>query len=88
LNRNILEWTSTFIFSLVWLTLVISCGAIGLLYIMIRRGAVARVASLFYLIPPVTALIAWSVFGEQLGQLTLAGMGLAVCGVLLVRSEG
>ena len=83
-----IEWTGTFVFSLVWLTLLISCGAIGLLFMMIRRGAVARVASLFYLIPAVTALMAWPMFGEQFGPLALTGMGLAVCGVLLARGQG
>jgi len=83
-----IEWTETFLFSLVWLTLAISCGAVGLLYIMIRRGAVSHLASLFYLIPPVTALIAWPVFGERFGLLPLLGMALAVFGVALARGRG
>jgi drug/metabolite transporter (DMT)-like permease len=53
--------------------------------VMIRRGAAGRVASLFYLVPPLTALIAWPAFGETLGLLALAGMALAAVGVALVN---
>ncbi|MGQ9368507.1 DMT family transporter [Azospirillum sp. A39] len=80
-----IQWTGEFVFALLWLTFVLSVGAIFLLFVLIRRGAAARVASLFYLVPPVTALIAWLLFGERLGPLALAGMGLAVAGVALVN---
>ena len=44
-----------------------------------------NVASLFYLTPPTTALIAWAVFGETLSPLALGGMAVAVTGVWLAR---
>jgi drug/metabolite transporter (DMT)-like permease len=80
-----IQWTGEFVFALLWLTFVLSVGAIFLLYILIRRGAAARVASLFYLVPPVTALTAWAMFDERLGLIALAGMALAVSGVALVN---
>jgi drug/metabolite transporter (DMT)-like permease len=64
---------------------VLSLGAISLLYVLIRRGAASRVVSLFYLVPPVTALMAYGAFGERLGPLALFGMALAVLGVALVN---
>jgi drug/metabolite transporter (DMT)-like permease len=79
-----ITWSHEFIFALGWLVLVLSVGAISLLMVMIRRGAVARVASFFYMVPPVTALIAWALFDERLGLMALAGMAIAVCGVALV----
>lgn len=79
------EWTGRFVFALTWLCLVLSLGAISLLYLLIRRGAAARVASLFYLVPPCTALFAYFLFGETLSVQALAGMGLAVIGVALVN---
>lgn len=83
------EWTGEFIFALVWLTLVLSVGAIFLLFIMIRAGAASKVASLFYLTPPTTALIAWGLFGETMSAVALAGMALAAAGVWLAnRSQG
>jgi len=71
--------------ALVWLSIVLSVVSIWLLMAMIRRGAAGRVASLFYLVPPLTALIAWPAFGETLGALALAGMVLAAMGVFLVN---
>ena len=80
-----IEWSGTFIFALLWLVLVLSIGAISLLNLLIRSGSAVNVASLFYLTPPTTALIAWAAFGETLSGLALAGMVLAVSGVYLAR---
>jgi drug/metabolite transporter (DMT)-like permease len=79
------EWTADFVFALLWLSLVLSVGAVMLLYFLIRHGAAARVASLFYLVPPVTALVAYFVFGESLHPLALLGMAMAVVGVAIVH---
>ncbi|MCW5698732.1 MAG: DMT family transporter [Rhodospirillales bacterium] len=79
-----IQWSGEFIFALSWLVLVLSIGAVTLLYVIIRRGAAAKVASLFYLVPPVTALIAFFLFGETLGPTALIGMAVTVLGVSLV----
>lgn len=78
------EWTGDFVFALAWLVLVLSIGAISLLNLLIRSGSAVNVASLFYLTPPTTALIAWAMFGERLSGQALCGMVLAVSGVYLV----
>ncbi|WP_184046573.1 DMT family transporter [Roseospira visakhapatnamensis] len=83
-----IAWTAEFLFGLAWLVVVLSVGAVTLLMVMIRMGEAARVASLFYLVPPVTALVAWALFNETLGTLALTGMGVAVLGVLLVIRSG
>ena len=79
------HWTPAFVFALGWLVLVLSVGAVSLLNVLIRSGSAVNVASLFYLTPPTTALIAWAMFGETLTGLALAGMALAVAGVWLAR---
>ena len=79
-----IEWTPDFIFALAWLVLVLSLGAISLLNLLIRGGSAVNVASLFYLTPISTAVIAWAVFGEKLTLTATAGMLLAVSGVYLV----
>lgn len=61
-----IQWTGEFIFALGWLVFVLSLGAISLLNYLIRHGSAVNVASLFYLTPPVTALIAWALFDERL----------------------
>lgn len=81
----LITWSGPFMFALGWLVLVLSVGAISLLNLLIRSGSAVNVASLFYLTPPTTALIAWGVFGETLTGLALAGMAITVFGVWLAR---
>lgn len=81
------RWTGEFVFALAWLVLVLSLGAIFLLLYLIRHGAASRVASLFYLVPPATALMAWALFGETYSLAAAAGMGLAMLAVWLVTKS-
>lgn len=82
-----IDWTGEFIFAMAWLIVVLSFGAITLLMVLIRRGAAAKVSSLFYLVPPVTAVLAFLIFGETLGMLAVVGFAVAVLGVALVTRE-
>jgi drug/metabolite transporter (DMT)-like permease len=82
-SRNI-EWTQQFMFAVAWLAIVLSIGAIGLLYVMIRRGAASKVASLFFLTPSVTALMAFVLFRESLSVLAITGLLVTAVGVALV----
>ena len=79
------DWVPDFVFALAWLVLVLSVGAISLLNWLIRHGSAVNLASLFYLVPPCTALIAWLLFDERLAGMALVGMALAVWGVYLAR---
>lgn len=78
-------WSGEFIFALTWLCVVLSLGAISLLFVLIRRGAAAAVSSLFFLVPPCTALVAYFLFDERLGPMALAGMLVTMLGVALVN---
>lgn len=82
-----IEWTGEFLFALGWLVLVLSLGAITLLFRLIARGAATRVSSLFYLTPAVTALMAYLIFGERLSSLALAGMAIAIVGVAMINRK-
>ncbi|MER8743213.1 MULTISPECIES: DMT family transporter [unclassified Mesorhizobium] len=75
------------IFAMAWLVLVLSIGAIFLLMVMIRDGEMSKVASLFYLVPAVTAVIAWALFGEQLSLVQIVGMAIATLGVGLATAR-
>jgi len=83
-----IDWSGEFVFALGWLALVLSLGAISLLNLLIRSGSAVNVASLFYLTPPTTALIAWLLFGESLSLTAGLGMALAAGGVYLVARPG
>ena len=85
LEGGAVRWAPEFVFALAWSVLVLSVGAISLLYWLLRHGAAANVARLFYLVPPVTALQAWLMFGETLDGLAIAGMVLIAGGVALAR---
>jgi drug/metabolite transporter (DMT)-like permease len=84
-DERAIEWTGAFVFALAWSVLVLSVGAISLLYWLLRHGAAANVARLFYLVPPATALEAYLLFGEKLDALALIGMALISVGVMLAR---
>lgn len=81
------EWSPQFIFAMAWLVLVLSIGAILLLMYLIRAGAVAEVASLFYLVPVATTIESYFLFGETLALIQIAGMGLVVAAILLIRRK-
>lgn len=78
-----LVWAPEFIVAMAWLVCVMSIGTFTLLYALIHRGAASQVSSLFYLVPPVTAVMAYFLFDETLGPLALVGMGITVLGVAL-----
>ncbi|WP_091359183.1 DMT family transporter [Amphritea atlantica] len=78
------EWNITLMLSLAWLVFGLSVSAILLLMFMIREGEAARVASYFYLVPPVTSLEAWILFGEALSWIQVVAIGVTVAGVYLV----
>ncbi len=84
-ETNTVHWTHEFVLSVLWLAVVLSIGSIGLLYWLIRRSAATSVASLFYLVPAVTALMAYLLFGERLDALAIAGMVACAAAVFLVN---
>ena len=59
----------------------------SLLLAMIRVGEVSRVSSLFYLVPPLTALIAWPILGEAMPPLGWVGFALAAAGVAIAARK-
>ena len=82
-----IEWTGEFIIALGWLVFVLSIGAISLLMILIRHGAVSRIASLFYLVPVATAIEGYFLFGETLTLMQLLGMLIVIGAVTLARQQ-
>lgn len=81
----VIDWTPTFFGALAWLVFALSIGAVLLMFWLLRVGTATGVSSLYYLVPPVTLIEAYLLFGEQLLPLSLAGFALATIGVALVR---
>lgn len=87
-ETRVIHWTGELIFALCWLVFVLSIAAVALMYWLIRRSAATKFASLFYLVPAVTALLAYLLFGERLDLLSVAGMGVCAAGVILANRAG
>lgn len=79
------HWTVPYVLSITYMALVLSIGTIAILYWLIRNSAATQVASLFYLVPGVTALMAYILFGERLDLLSILGMAVCAAGVFLVN---
>ena len=79
-----MQWNGQLMGAMAWSVLGLTLGGSSLLYLLIQRGAAATVASLMYLVPPTTALIAWVLFDEQITALTLLGTAITAVGVSLV----
>ena len=80
-------WTPGLLASLGYVTFCVSLGAMGLLLYMLRHGEAGRVASNFYLTPGVTALLAWTLLGEDLPAAMWPGFALTMIGVWLIRGR-
>ena len=82
------EWTGTFVFALMWSVLVLSVGAYTLLWWLVRRKTATNVVSLFFLMPPVTAVFDWLLFDQRVSLITLMGIVIAVAGIVIVIRYG
>ncbi len=88
LESDAVVWHPNLLLALVWSVLVLTLGGSSLLMMLIQRGAATRVTSLFYLVPPCTALLAWWLFDERMAATGWAGMALCAIGVGLVLRGG
>ncbi|WP_426319011.1 DMT family transporter [Pseudoduganella sp. R-43] len=86
-DMDSIRWTPQFLGAWAWSVLALSIGAIFLLFALIRRSDATQVTSLLYLTPPATAIMAWAMFGEVLNWMGVAGMALAVVGVIFVVKQ-
>ena len=81
------EWKPEFIYTMIWLILAVSLGAYALMWRLIKRTDATKVASLFYLGPPVTMIMAWLAFGDTVSTMDIVGLGIVFGGVLLTQFD-
>jgi len=79
-----ITWNLRFTLAFVWLIVILSVGAILLLLWLLNTGSAAKVSSLFYLVPPATAIEAFFLFGEKVNTQGFLGIGITALGVWLV----
>lgn len=81
------EWKPTFIYTLLWLIVAVSIGAYFLMWRLIEYLETTKVASLFYLGPPVTMLMGWLAFGDTVIMTDIIGMTVGLLGVILTQRK-
>jgi drug/metabolite transporter (DMT)-like permease len=79
-------WTWKAVAALLWNAGPVSFGGMALFFFMLTRGTAARAASNFYLVPGVTALMAWLFLDERLSLLAAAGLVTASIGCFLISA--
>jgi drug/metabolite transporter (DMT)-like permease len=84
-ETRVIHWSGELVFAIAWLVLVLSIAGVALMYWLIRRSAATGFASLFYLVPAVTALMAYALFGERLDRISVLGMVVCAVGVVLAN---
>ena len=80
-------WNQSLILTMAWSVVALSLGAVGLLLLLIRQGAVSRAAALIFLVPPTAAVQGYFLLGESLSPLQWGGMALTVAGVALATRK-
>jgi len=81
------HWTDPFIYTMIWLIFAVSLGAYALMWLLIERMDATSVASLFYMGPPVTMLMAWIAFGDKLLITDVVGLLVVLLGVVMTRKK-
>lgn len=84
MESEAMHWNAQLVGAMAWSVLALTLGGSSLLYLLIQRGAAASVTSLMYLVPPMTAFLAWLLFAEPVSALTITGTVITVVGVALV----
>jgi len=87
LETMVVEWTGELVLALVWLTVLLSFVAVNIYYVLLKRGEAARVASFFYLSPPISAVMAYFAFDQKFGWSAAVGFAVSVVGVALVTAR-
>jgi drug/metabolite transporter (DMT)-like permease len=79
-----MRWTMTSVLSMMWSVFILTGVGISLMFYMLRTGLATRVTAAMYLVPAVTAIMAWLAFGERISALAILGMLVTLVGVWLV----
>ncbi len=83
LEQPFINFTSSFILAMGWQILAVSFGAFTILMYLIRTGSASRTSTLFFLVPPVSAVMAWLFLDEFLSMTDIGGLFIATCGVYI-----
>jgi len=82
-----IRWTTEVVVAMLWSVFVLSGVGISLMFYLLRSGSITQLTSTMYLVPALTALMAWVLFDERLTWNVAAGMAVTLAGIYLVVSN-
>ena len=82
-----INFTSTFLIAMSHQIFLVSFGAFTILMYLIKNNSASKTVSIFFLIPPTTAIMAWLFLNEKLNNLDLIGFAVATLGVYIATRK-
>ena len=87
IQKPFIDFSTTFIFAISHQILLVSFGAFTILMFLIKKNSASRTVSVFFLIPPTSAIMAWIFLGENLNTIDIFGFIIATLGVFIATRE-
>ena len=82
-----INFTKGFILGMSHQIILVSFGAFTILMFLIKAGSVSKTSTLFFLVPPTSAFMAYAYLGEKLSNTDIAGFILATIGVYIATRK-
>ena len=82
-EKSFINFSLNFILSMSWQVIFVSFGAFTILQYLINTGTASRTATLFFLVPPVSVVMAWLFLSEKMTILDIGGLIIATLGVYI-----
>ena len=82
-----INFSKTFVIAMAHQVLLVSFGAFTILMFLIKKNSASKTVSIFFLIPPTSAIMAWFFLGEQLSDIDLMGFFVATLGVYIATRK-
>ena len=87
LENPFIHFTTNFILAMGWQIIAVSFGAFTILMFLIKIGSASKTSTLFFLIPPVSAVMAWMFVDEVLTTFDVIGLAIATLGVYIATRK-
>ena len=87
IQKPFIDFSTTFIIAMSHQILLVSFGAFTILMFLIKKNSASKTVSVFFLIPPTTAIMAWFFLGESLNNVDIFGFIIATLGVYIATRE-
>ena len=82
-----INFDNRFVLSMGWQIIMVSFGAYAILMYLIKTGTASKTSNLFFLVPPVTAIMAWMVLDEELFLIDIVGLIICTFGVYIATRK-